>query len=57
MLKKYRCLLWFLRAKKNYKHFIGYKDDHRKVKPLLIMLPKMSAYVKSYDGETRWVDF
>ena len=34
---------------KNYKYFIGYLYNDYKVKPLHIMLPKMSAYVKSYD--------
>ena len=28
-----------------------------KVKPLHIMLPKTSAYVKSYDGQTKWMYF
>ena len=28
-----------------------------KVKPLNIMLPKISAYVKSYDGQTKWIYF
>ena len=35
---------------KNYKYFIGYLYNDNKVKPLHIMLPKTSAYVKSYDG-------
>ena len=26
-----------------------------KVKPLHIMLPKTSAYVKCYDGQTKWI--
>ena len=30
-----------------------YNDN--KVKTLNIRLPKRSAYVKSYDGETRWI--
>ena len=34
---------------KNYKYFIGYLYNDYKVKPLHIMLPKMSTYVKSYD--------
>ena len=38
-------------GEKNYKYFIGYKNDDHKIKPLHIMLPKTSAYVKSYDGE------
>ena len=28
-----------------------------KVKPLTIMLPKTSAYVKIYDGQTKWMYF
>ena len=31
-------------------------NDH-KVKPLHIILPKTSAYVLSYDGQTKWVYF
>ena len=31
-------------------------NDH-KVKPLHIVLPKTNAYVKSYDGQTKWIDF
>ena len=42
---------------KNYKYFIGYLDNDNKVKPLHIMLPKTSAYVKSYDGQTKWMYF
>ena len=44
-------------GEKNYKYFIGYKNDDHKIKPLHIMLPKTSAYVKSYDGETKWKYF
>ena len=36
-------------------YFIGYLYNHNKVKPLHIMLPKTSAYVKSYDGQTKWI--
>ena len=39
-------------GRKNCKYFIGYLYNDRKVKPLHIMLPKTSAYVKSYDGKT-----
>ena len=42
---------------KNYKYFIGYLYNDYKVKPLHIMLPKMSAYVKSYDWQTKWMYF
>ena len=31
-------------------------DDY-KVKPLHIMLPKTSAYIKRYDGKTKWIYF
>ena len=31
--------------------------NYNKVKPLHIMLPKMNAYVKSYDGQTKWMYF
>ena len=44
-------------GEKNYKYFLGYKDGDYKIKPVRIMLPKMSAYVKSYDGETTWKNF
>ena len=42
-------------GEKNYKYFIGYLYNDHKVKPLHIMLPKTSAYVKSYDGQTKWM--
>ena len=44
-------------GEKNYKYFIGYLYNDNKVKPLHIMLPKTSAYVKSYDGQTKWMYF
>ena len=31
--------------------------NNHKVKPLHIMLPKASTYVKSYDGQTKWMYF
>ena len=34
-------------CEKNYKCFIGYKDDENEIKELCRMLPKASAYVKS----------
>ena len=40
-------------GEKNYKYFIGYLYNDQKVKLLQIMLPKTSAYVKSYDGQTK----
>ena len=49
---KYRYLTWFLPVK-NYKYFIGYKDDDHEIKPLCIKLPKTCACIKSCDGETK----
>ena len=42
---------------KNHKYFIGYLYNDHKIKPLHIILPKTSAYVKSYDGQTKWTYF
>ena len=44
-------------GEKNHKYFIGYLYDNHKVKPLHIMLPKTSAYVRTYDGQTKWMYF
>ena len=44
-------------GEKSYKYFIGYLYDDNEIKPLHIMLPKMSAYVKSYDGQIKWMYF
>ena len=44
-------------SEKIYNYFNGYKDDDQKIKPLRIMLPKTSAYVKSYDGDIKWMYF
>ena len=42
---------------KNYNRFTGYLHNDNKVRPLHIMLPTTSAYVKSYDGETKYIYF
>ena len=42
-------------GEKNYKYFIGYLYNGNKVKPLNIMLPKTSSYVKV--GQTKWMYF
>ena len=42
-------------CEKNYKYFIGYLHNDKKVKPLHIIIPKTSAYVKSFDGQTNWM--
>ena len=44
-------------CEKNYKYFIDYLYNDHKVKPLHIMLPKTRAYVKSCDGQTKWMYF
>ena len=50
-------MFWISFSEKNYKYFIGYLYNGNKVKPLNIMLPKTSAYIKSYDGQTKWMYF
>ena len=40
-------------GEKNYRYFIDYLYNYDKVKPLHITLPKTSAYVKRYDGQTK----
>ena len=42
---------------KNYTYFVGYLYNDHKVKPLHIMLSKTNAYVKGYDGQTKWMYF
>ena len=42
-------------GEKNHKNFIGYLYNDDKVKPLHIILPKTNVYVKSYDGQTKWM--
>ena len=44
-------------GEKSYQYFIGYLYNGSKVKPLHLMLPKTSTYVKSYDGQTKWMFF
>ena len=40
-------------GEKRFKYFIGY-NDAKKIKPLCIFLPKMSAYGKDFD-ETKYI--
>ena len=42
-------------GEENCKYFIGYLDNDNKVNPLHITLPKTSAYIKRYDGQTKWM--
>ena len=57
ILRKYQYLTRFPLMKKNHKYFIVYLYNYQKVKSLHIMLPKTSAYVKSYDEQTKGVYF
>ena len=41
--------------KKGFEYCIGYKDN-KKIRPLCIFLPKMSAYRKDFD-ETKYMSF
>ena len=41
--------------KKRFEYCIGYKDN-KKIRPLCIFLPKMSAYRKDFD-ETKYMSF
>ena len=43
--------------KKSYKYFIGYLHNDHNVQQLCIMLSKTNAYVKSCDGQTKWMYF
>ena len=44
-------------VKKNYKYVIGHFYNDNEVKPLHIMLPKSSVYVKSCGRQTKWTYF
>ena len=44
-------------GEKSYKYFTGYFYDNHKFKPLNIILPKTNAYIKSYHGQIKWMDF
>ena len=48
-------LIWFSPLKKHYYFFIGYRAVYYKIKSFCIMLSKLSAYTKSYDGQTKWM--
>ena len=44
-------------GEKKHKYFIEIRDNNYKTKSLCMMLPKSSAYVKLYDGKTKWMYF
>ena len=41
---------------RNFKYFFGYIADSN-IKPFSIILLKIRAYIKSYDGRTKWMYF
>ena len=43
-------------GEKNHKYFTGYLYNDDKFNPLHIMLPETSVYLKSYDGQTKWMN-
>ena len=55
ILIKQQYLIWPLLVEKGFKYFISYKES-KKIMPLCIFLPKMSAYRKDFD-ETKYVPF
>ena len=57
ILRKYQYLTRFLLVEKFIIKFIGYLYNGHKIKPLHIMLPKTSAYVKNYDEQTKQIYF
>ena len=57
ILRKYQHLTRFPLVKKTCKYVIGYLYNDHKVKSLHIRLPKTSAFVKSYDGQAKWMQF
>ena len=56
ILITYSYLKRFLVARKNYKYFIGYLNKY-KTKPFSVTLPKTRTYIKSYNGEIKWMYF
>ena len=43
--------------KKKYKYFFVYLYGGSNVRPLDVIVTRTSAYVKSYDGQTKWIYF
>ena len=43
--------------KKIINFLFSYKDDGHKIRPLRTMAPKVSAYVKIFDGQTKKMHF
>ena len=46
-------------GEENHKYFVGYvhDDNNWKIREFYIMPPNMSAYVKSFNGESKWIHF
>ena len=56
-MRNYKYLTRFLLIKKNYKYFFIYLYGGSNVRPLNVILPRTSSYVKSYDGQTKYIYF
>ena len=41
----------------NYKYFIGYVHDHAVIRPLCVILPQMSGYIKYFDNGGKNMSF
>ena len=46
----------FERSDKGFKYFIGYKDDNI-IRPLCIILPQVSGYIKYFDSGGKNISF
>ena len=46
----------FKHSEKGFKYFIGYKEDEI-VKPLYIILPQMSGYIKYFENGINYMSF
>ena len=57
ILRNYQYLTRFLLIKKNNKYFFIYLYDGSNVRPLNVILPRTSTYVKSYDGQAKYIYF
>ena len=44
-------------GEKNYEYLIGCLCDNYKIKPLHVMFPEMSMYLKKFDGQTKSMYF
>ena len=57
ILRNYQYLKGIFLVKKIYMYFNSFLYGDFKVKPLHMILPKASAYVENFDGQTKWMYF